>query len=260
VDEGQPPARPWRWWIHLGLMVIYVLPNIVFANHARLRPALTNNTRGLLFVCAWQIVLFAILFVIAWLASRASAEDLLLRWRPRWWVIPLGLAYSIGIRVVVGVVIMAVFLVLLGIGAIKPDSFQQTISDSRPAVEKLVDINALRTNPAYFWIVLTFGSFVVAGLREEMWRASTLAGMRALWPNVFNRTEGQIVGVSLIAVLFGAAHLQMGIVAAGATALLGLALGVIMVVHKSIWPAVLAHGFFDATSFALLPYAMGHLR
>jgi hypothetical protein len=33
-----------------------------------------------------------------------------------------------------------------------------------------------------------------------------------------------------------------------------------MVLHRSIWPAVIAHGMFDATSMALLPWAMDHLR
>jgi hypothetical protein len=37
---------------------------------------------------------------------------------------------------------------------------------------------------------------------------------------------------------------------------LGLSLGLIMVLHRSIWPAVFAHGFFDATSMALAPWAM----
>ena len=37
---------------------------------------------------------------------------------------------------------------------------------------------------------------------------------------------------------------------------LGLLLGIIMVVHKSIWPAVIAHGMFDATTFALIPIVL----
>ena len=48
----------------------------------------------------------------------------------------------------------------------------------------------------------------------------------------------------------------MGILAALLGGLLGLGLGLIMVFHRSIWPAVLAHGFFDATSMALIPWAM----
>ncbi len=33
---------------------------------------------------------------------------------------------------------------------------------------------------SFFWLTLTLVSFVVAGVREEMWRAGTLAGLRAL--------------------------------------------------------------------------------
>jgi hypothetical protein len=29
-----------------------------------------------------------------------------------------------------------------------------------------------------------------------------------------------------------------------------------MVLHRSIWPAVIAHGMFDATTFALLPWVI----
>jgi membrane protease YdiL (CAAX protease family) len=35
---------------------------------------------------------------------------------------------------------------------------------------------------------------------------------------------------------------------------LGFCLGLIMIFHRSIWPAVMAHGFFDATTFAILPW------
>ncbi|MEY2496195.1 MAG: hypothetical protein QOJ45_2687, partial [Verrucomicrobiota bacterium] len=35
---------------------------------------------------------------------------------------------------------------------------------------------------------------------------------------------------------------------------LGLMLGIIIILHKSIWPAVIAHGMFDATTLALLPW------
>ena len=39
-----------------------------------------------------------------------------------------------------------------------------------------------------------------------------------------------------------------------------LGLGVIMILHRSIWPAVLAHGFFNATTFALLPLIARPIR
>jgi hypothetical protein len=52
----------------------------------------------------------------------------------------------------------------------------------------------------------------------------------------------------------------MGPVAVCLAGLLGLGLGVIMVLHRSIWPAVIAHGAFDATSMALIPWAMERLQ
>jgi hypothetical protein len=35
---------------------------------------------------------------------------------------------------------------------------------------------------------------------------------------------------------------------------------VIMVVHRSIWPSVVAHGLFDAASMAALPWVMEYLH
>jgi len=100
---------------------------------------------------------------------------------------------------------------------------------------------------------------VVAGLREEIWRAGTLAAMKALWPTIFTDRDGQIAAVAVIAIVFGMAHLAMGLLAAALAILLGFFLGVIMVVHRSIWPAVFAHGFFDAATFAMLP-SLHHLQ
>jgi len=52
----------------------------------------------------------------------------------------------------------------------------------------------------------------------------------------------------------------MGILAAAGAAVLGLLLGFIMVFHKSIWPAVIAHGLFDATTLAFLPWVLDKAR
>ena len=61
---------------------------------------------------------------------------------------------------------------------------------------------------SFFWLTLTLVSFVVAGVREEMWRGGTLAGLRALWPRAFGSLGGQIAAVTLIAVIFDAGHLR----------------------------------------------------
>jgi membrane protease YdiL (CAAX protease family) len=66
--------------------------------------------------------------------------------------------------------------------------------------------------------------------------------------------------VLIAAAIFGAGHAAQGIVGAVAAGVLGIGFGLIMLLHRSIWPAVLAHGFFNATSFVLIPYVMEWLQ
>jgi membrane protease YdiL (CAAX protease family) len=68
------------------------------------------------------------------------------------------------------------------------------------------------------------------------------------------------VGVVLTSLIFGIGHLPQGMLAVAMTALIGMALGAIMVLHRSVWPAVIAHGMFDATSFALIPLVAESLK
>lgn len=223
-------------------------------------PALSGNVRGLLIVCGAEIVLFSLVFGVGWLASRASREELLFHWRPGWWVVPLGVAYSVAIRFALGVVVVVVAVILVATQTATPEALQAFVSANRPEVERVVSVPAMRSDPVYFWLTVTLVSFVVAGLREEIWRAATLAAMRALWPRAFASRGGQCLAVSLIAILFGVMHLGMGPIAAAMAGVLGFLLGMIMVLHKSIWPAVLAHGLFDATTFALLPWSLEKLQ
>jgi len=250
-----------RWWIHLILIGGYFAAAIPFAlSQTPRRPALLSSPRGLLIVCAIQIALFSIVFGLGWLASRASAEELLLKWRPKWWVIPLGISYSIAIRLIVALVLFVIVAILIGTGLLARESVPAFAADSRTAAERIVDISAMQHNRTYFWLTVTIASFVVAGLREELWRSGTLAALRALWPNLFEGQDGQIAGLALIAIVFEFPHLRLGLLAAAMAAVLGFLLGIIMVVHQSIWPAVIAHGMFDATSFAFLPIALEHLQ
>ena len=153
--------------------------------------------------------------------------------------------------------IVAIFLAT---GVLSRESVAGFSADSRTVAERLVDPSAMQHNRAYFWLTITVASFLVAGLREELWRSGTLAAMGALWPNLFEGRDGQIAGVAVIAIVFGLAHLSFGLVAASMAAVLGFLLGIIMVVNQSIWPAVIAHGVFDATSFALLPIALEQIQ
>ena len=218
-------------------------------------PALTHTASGLLIVCALELLIFGLFFGLSWLASRATCDELLLRWRGKVLPILLGAGYSVGLRALVAVAAIAVAVVLVLTGVLTLDSMQSFVGRNEPSVENAVDIAAMRDNPAYFWLTVTLVSFGVAGLREELWRASFMAGLRGLWPRAFGSKKGQVFAVVVAAIVFGLAHIYMGVIAVGAATVLGLGLGLIMVFHRSIWPAVLAHGFFDATTMALLPWA-----
>jgi membrane protease YdiL (CAAX protease family) len=251
----QPPR--WRWLIHFLVIGSYPALGLFFrATAGRIPPgpALSGNVRGLLVVSAVEIIVFSIFFAAACLISRASREQLMLRWRPRWWVVPLGIGYSVALRIGLVVIAVAIMTVLAATQTVTPEKVQEYVNANRPDVEALVSVPAMQNNPAYFWLTITLVSFVVAGIREEMWRAGTLAAMRALWPRAFGSTLGQCVAIALIAVAFGAMHLRMGVLAAVGAGVLGLMLGIIIILHKSIWPAVIAHGVFDATTLALLPW------
>lgn len=223
-------------------------------------PVLSGNTRDLLIVCGLEITVFSLVFALGWLASRASREELSLRWRPGWWVVPLGISYSVAIRLALLILVMIVGVILLTTRAFTPETLQGFAEANRPKVEAVVSVSALQYDSSYFWLTVTLVSFVVAGLREEIWRGATLAAMRALWPRAFASRSGQFLAVTLIAVLFGAMHLGMGPIAVALAGIIGWFLGVIIVLHRSIWPAVIAHGMFDATTFAILPWAMEKLQ
>jgi membrane protease YdiL (CAAX protease family) len=256
--EKPTAARPRvgriRWWIHLILIGGYFLP-VFFVNGPRRGPVLTHTVRGLITVCAFDLTMFAVVFGIAWLTSRASREELFLVWRPGWLVVPLGLAYSIAIRFAIVILVLAGAVLLAAF--FDQQQLKHFWESSQPDVSTLVSLRAARSNPTYAWLLITLVSFVSAGLREELWRAGTLAGLRALWPNAFGSKTGQVVAVLLIAVAFGAGHFHMGVLAAVLAGVLGVLLGLIMVIHRSVWPAVIAHGSFDALTFALLAWLPG---
>ena len=259
--DPNPIAR-WRWWIHLLVIAAYplLIGVVSLGGHEAGGPALSSGAKGLLVVCAVQLAVFSLVFGLAWLASRASRDALLWRWRGGFWPVPLGIAYSVGLRLAVGIVAVAVGVVLILSGAVSMAGLEKFTLANRPDVEAVVDVSAMRHDPLYFWLTLTLVSFVVAGLREELWRAAFLAGLRGLWPRSFGSRSGQIAAVAVAAVIFGLGHLPQGVLAVVMTGLLGFGLGLIMVLHRSIWPAVIAHGMFDATSLALIPWALEKLQ
>ncbi len=258
--SGEPPTAPaiprWRWSIHVALIAGYVLVvGLMGLSHpANQAPMLPRNSRGLLIVAGTELAMFGIIFGVAWLASRASRDDLLLRWRGGPWIVPISLGYSVALRLALAIVMIIVSAVLVATGAMSLDSLQEFFRANQPRTEAMVDSSVMRTDPLYFLLLLTLISFVVAGLREELWRSAFLAGLRALGPKYLNSLPGQVASVAVVAVVFGVGHLSMGWLAVAMTTVLGFGLGIIMLLHRSIWPAVIAHGMFDATTFLLLRY------
>jgi membrane protease YdiL (CAAX protease family) len=258
---NKPPVRR-RWWLHLLLITAYIVTIGLLGVRRKPShvPALLHGPEGLLLVCGFELVLFGSIFGLACWASRATLDDLRLRWRGNVLPVVLGIGYSVALRLAVAMTVFFVATILIGTHFVSLKSLHDYLLANRPDVEALVDLKALGHNPAYYWLTLTLVSFVVAGLREELWRSAFLAGMRALWPRWFGTQTGQVLAVFVAAVLFGSAHLAQGVVAAVAAGLLGVGLGLIMVFHRSIWPAVIAHGMFDATTFAVLPYMIDYLK
>ena len=83
IIQGEPSSRA-RWGIHLVLLAMYptvlgVLP-IILAQ-PKTGTLLPKETAGLLVVMGVELGIFAIVFMLAWAASRASWDQLRLRWR-----------------------------------------------------------------------------------------------------------------------------------------------------------------------------------
>ncbi len=251
-----------RWGIHLALITFYIVGIGVMSLFGRDsdHPALSHKALGVVIVSVVELCVFGLFLGLACFASKPTRDDLLLRWRKGPLPIALGVAYSIGLRLATGIVVGIIAAVLILTGVVSKDALGDYVNKNQPRVDKVVDISALNDHSAYFWLSITLVCFVVAGLREELWRSAFLAGMRKVWPHYFSSTMGQVWAVMVGAVIFGAAHLTMGPIAAFAAGVLGVGLGLIMVLHRSIWPAVIAHGCFDATSMVFLPWAMEMMK
>jgi len=269
VSDTPPPipvlrrTPRWRWWIHLILIGIYPALGLLVGlgkGHLARGPALSGDVPGLLSFSGLELLIFAVFFATAWLMSRASREQLMLVWRPGWWVAPLGLVYSIALRVAIIMATVFVIALLTATRTVTLQKVQEYVIANRPDVEVIVSVSAMKDNPIYFWLTITLVSFVVGGLREEMWRGGILAAMRVLWPRAFGSRWGEFLAIAVIAVAFGLMHIRMGVLAAAGAGILGVLLGAIIVLHRSIWPAVVAHGLFDATSMAILPWWIEKVR
>jgi hypothetical protein len=253
--SGPPPlprAIPkWRWGVHLALLTSYPLLMGLAAYAGRgleQGPILRNDIPYLVINLSAQLVFFGMLFGLAWLASRARADQLYMRPEPWWRALGFGFLFSIGLR---GLVAIAALMALGVLAALSGDLGSQ-VERLRPQSEALIDTEALVHSPLYLLVNVTFVSFIVAGLREELWRAGMLAGWFGLLPVLTQCWKGRMLAVALTSVCFGLGHFSQGWGGVVLTTILGLGLGIILVWRRSFWEAVLAHGFFDATTFVLM--------
>lgn len=254
----------WRWWLHLLIIGGYPLlvAAVSFGRPQERGAVLTGDARGLMIISLLELLFFGLVFGAGLFASRAGKSELWLSWRGGWRPVGLGFLYSLGIRIAAAatfVLVMAIIAsVMVSTGQATAESIVAYVEQNKPNVESVIDVASLKSDPAYFWLSLTLVSFVVAGLREELWRSASLAGLRNLWPTMFGSGRGQIWAVLVTATVFGLGHLQQGVIGMVMTALVGVCLGGVMIRHRSVWPAVFAHGFFDAASIAMLPLVMKH--
>ena len=276
-----PPARPrWRSVAFLLVVGFYplmlgVLSRVLTLDGASRGPALPANIAGLVAVCVESVAIFALFFGAgAWLGRPTRSE---LFWRPmRFWDWVWGALWSVGVRLGAVAVVygaLAPFLIAESVrskvvGTEAGPSIEERLQEFRPKLEALLQFDAL-ADPLYLLLAVTLLSFVTAGLREELWRAGFMAAVRDLLPRSWwaprprspsepwlrwqcRRWGPTVLVAGLAAVVFGLGHLPQGIGGVVLTGVVGFILALVMMGHRSLWAAVIAHGFFDASTFVLL--------
>lgn len=209
IPAARPPVKAWQWWTHLLVIGSYPLLIGVLGHFQKKSfgdqagPALGSGSGELLLMSLFTMGTFAVIFGLGWAATRATADDLRLRWSAGWWAWPLGLGYSVALRLGLGAAVVVVAGVATLLGGVSSEEVRDFFMENQPDVGTLVAVDALETDFAYLFLSVTLVSFVVAGLREELWRSATLVALERLFPRVFGGRMGQCVAVVLIAVVFG---------------------------------------------------------
>lgn len=253
AETGTVSVSNLRWWIHLIIIGSYPLAigglsGLAVETATEPIAALSADPIELLQFIGVQLLAFFLLFALAWLASRVTSEQLLLKWSLGWKPVWRGFLYSVGLRFTIGGLAIAAIVVGMLFGGID----EQTIEEIRPKIEHSIDTEAIEHSPLYLLLNVTLVSFVFAGFREEFWRVCVLAGLQALFPRLFQTVRGKLTAITMVAVIFGLGHLSQGWGGVAITTALGMGLGAILVFHRSLWDAVLAHGFFNASSFVMI--------
>jgi membrane protease YdiL (CAAX protease family) len=253
-----PESSVPRWRLYLALLLLCVFPfSALFAGlRQNEKAALPSQAELLFLLTAIELGFFAFCFALAHSAARYTPDELLLRWRDGSKTIWRGLLYSFAARILVSVGMLIILVPVVVVASLKgmtPDQLKQLVQAYAPNPGSVVDPAAL-SNPLYLFVLLTWISFVVAGLREELWRVAMLATGARLFPNPKSAIGAKIIMLIASSLLFGIAHIYQGPLAVLMTALIGAFFGAVMLYHRSIWPAVIAHGAFNALSFLMIPF------
>jgi len=247
-------SRRRGWWLHLILLSVYFLyPSVTGLGTPKPHPAVLHGAASrLLYSGAWEMLYFGIIFGLAFLASRPTPDSLLLRWRGVLSPVGLGALYAVLLPLIRILMLYLMFMMLAYLGLLAPHSLLDIAAAHHSGVERIVSEATLRDDRWFFWTELTVGCFLLAALPEELWRSAMLAGLKALWPRNFSSRVGQGLAVAIVSVFFGVAHGIQGPVAMLQAGWMGFALGLIMVYHRSIWPAVITHGLLNATTSIII--------
>ncbi len=249
-----PRVAPWRNAIMLALL-LGVPPVFGYLGSRKTLDGsgavvLPDSVSGLLQVSAVNLGLMLVIGVVVYGIGRPSLTELMSRARMGWRAWGLGLGYSVLFRFLLGFAMLGVLLakvVVLGLQG-RPI---EALDGLRPEIEHMLDPASLR-DPLYLFLSTTLISFVVAGWREELWRAAVFAAMSRMSHRGLDTWTLRVGASMTAAVVFGLGHLTQGWSGVFLTGALGFGLGLVMLWHRSLWVAVLTHGFFNATSFLLL--------
>jgi membrane protease YdiL (CAAX protease family) len=255
VTPVKAPSRVahWRWWVATILIGSSPLLASLMGGARRSTegPMLPKTVLGLLIFCAIQMAAFGVVWGIAWLFARPNRDELRMRLHNIWKAIGWGVIYSVGMRLAIALIAIyaLVVLSLLGFDAKELTKLAQ---QSGEGAQKAFAPAMANTSLVYKFLMISLVSFVVAGLREELWRTFTLTGLQKICPQNWSVTQKNGVALVVSSVFFGLGHVYQGVTGVVLTTFLGLVLGGVVLRHKSIWPAVIAHGCFDAVSFIAL--------
>lgn len=246
----QPPAHRGAWAVFLILMLGYILAAAWRGTSpSPEEPALASTVGGLMSDTLVALLVFGVPFAIGVLLTKPRQDDLYLRLPTNWLLtFTLGAAWSIVLRlaIMVPAALVAGIVIFLN-----PQDGLNQFAANRPKIENLLSPTAL-ANPVYALVCMTWLSFIVAGLREELWRAAVIRGICTLGGGFLSERKLECLAVFVSSLLFGLAHLTQGWLGVLLTGLLGLGLGLIQILRRSMPEAVLAHGFFDASTFFLI--------